>query len=187
MTRSLIVLVPADQLHSSGGDREIYSHTRLCEELRSEFDGTVDVRVDHQDSDDPNAILLLLREEPSEWMRSLPGEARAKLFSRTLVLLAYRAPEILEVLERFGLAGGVEYRRYTLWQSRPPTSDVGYRVAGVRSVVERLNGECAKEPFATAKYCFYQTQTSRTLPAALAEYCTALAEASNLNSPTFGE
>ena len=186
MIRSLVVLVPEDQFGSAAVHGEFHEHTRLCEELRREYKGPVETRVDRQDSDDSEAILLLLQDEPSKWMRLLAPSGRRALLSRTLVLRSRFAPGMLDMLEEFGLAGGVENRRYAIWKSQPER-DSGYGIAGLRDVVVRLNGECAEAPFATARYCFYQTQKSRTLPAALAEYCTALAEASNLNPPTFGE
>lgn len=174
MIGSIRILIPEELLTPSGD--EMFEYSRFADELRRYFSGRVEVRPDRAENVDEEAILLLFRSEPSRWMVEHPSHSSTRILSRTLLMLAPRAPGLLNVLEHHGLAGGVETARYLHWVSSPHL-DTGYGVAGLRRVVTQICGECAERPFATDHYCIFQSAKSTGLPQAVAEYCSQLGEA----------
>ena len=172
--RPSVLLVPKEVLSSASKDA-LAVHERFAEELRVHASGTVTIREDSPQSDPGDAFLLLPSSGPSHWMSSLPDAARRSTLARVLLLHCHRAPGMLETLENEHVAGGVEHLRFTTWELRPER-DSGYGVAGLRTVVGRLGGECAEAPFASARYCIYESRKATSLPHAIAEYLSALSD-----------
>lgn len=172
--RPSILLVPK-QVPSSAPKPSRSIHERLVEELGRYTSEAVAIREDTPLSDTGDVFLLVPSNAPSDWMRSLPDDARRSTLARVMLLQCHRAPRMFDTLESERLAGGVEYLRFTTWERRPE-HDSGYGVAGLRDVVPRLGGECAEEPFASPHYCIYKSRTARSLPQAIAEYLSALSD-----------
>jgi hypothetical protein len=102
ISHAVTILVPAEIF---GRQPELFAQSRLAEELRRAGCSMVTIKVDERGSVDAGALLLGLRSEPSPWMVALTAPEREQVVARTFLLLGERAPGILDVLERHGLAG----------------------------------------------------------------------------------
>jgi len=171
MSMSIIVLRPTNPL-SRAPNADLFSHARFAEELRANG-ATVDVREDAPSSDDGKGFLLVFSSEPPSWVLSLPDELRLATLERVVLLHCYRAPAMLDNLEEWEVAAGIEDLTYQLWES-PTNGGTGYGIAGRREAVAAISGKMASAVFTSEHYCIYGSSTSHSLSQALVEYLAAL-------------
>lgn len=173
MSASIILLLSTDSLAREQASCESYS--RFADELRGHSGWRVELLAQSAGSDDGVSFLLVFGREPPDWILSMAPDERDRTLERVVLVRCARAPSVLEDLERWGVAAGIETLTYHLWES-PQNGTTGYGIAGLREVVKRIGGECAPEPFSSERYCIYGSTKSSTLTQALAEYLSAVAE-----------
>jgi hypothetical protein len=108
---------------------------------------------------------------PPAWILALPEDQRERVLARTFLLGCRRAPGMLQDLEQHRVAGGIEGTTVWLWNTGRHQGSYG--IAARRDVVPHLGAQCADEPFASQRYCFYRGATG-TLPEALLSYLRML-------------
>jgi hypothetical protein len=158
---------------SGSAESDYFEADRFAAELGQHLGVAVPVVEDAQDAVSPEGAILLFASEPSPWMCALEAPQRARLLSRVCLLQGQRAPAFLNDLAMHGLAGGVEAWLYRGWQMHPEKGN-GYGLVGLRSVVERLGGECAGGPFSSERYCVFDNPRARSLTDSLAQYLREL-------------
>ena len=171
MSMSIILLRPTNPL-SRAPNADLFSHARFANELRANG-AKVDVFEDAPSSDDGKAFLLVFSNEPPSWILSLPEELRLATLERVVLLHCDRAPTMLDNLEEWEVAAGIENLTYQLWES-PRNGGTGYGIAGRREAVTAIGGKVAAAAFTSEHYCIYGSSTSRSLSQALVEYLAAL-------------
>jgi len=152
--------------------RTFYDCARFADELGRYSGLQITVCGDGLHDVPADGFLLVYGDRPLPWMLAGDEAERSKLLQRVFLLQGQRAPGVLEVLEAHRLAGGIEAMRYMVWRQRPERES-GYGVVGLRSVVDRMGGVCAPEPFCSQRYCVFNEVRSQSLTQALAEYLKA--------------
>lgn len=117
-----------------------------------------------------NGTFVLLDETIDE--RDLIG-CDPSMSSRIVLLNAERAPGLLETLEQWRLAGGVETNRYRRWRYERDRES-GHGLFGLRAVATEMGATCAESGvFATERYSSIGSDACRDLPQLIARYVDA--------------
>jgi hypothetical protein len=107
---------------------------------------------------------------------SCPGEQRAELARRILDMDA-KWPGVYKLLEKYSLAGAVDFRRYSAW-SDDPEHESGSGLYGLIAVAERagMTYESGRE-FGSERYGLLACRDRcRDLPSLVIHYLTAYAD-----------
>jgi hypothetical protein len=169
MTRPIYILI----WNYSGSLDPDGSEARFASELRRHHP-RVEVRADLQASDGDDAFLVPASDSPSPWMLALSDEHRASTLRRVFLWHGPKSPNHFKVLERYGLAGGVDALRNFTWSSARDT-DSGFGVTGLRPVVEQVHGAVRPSPMTTSEhYAMYESPIATSLPQAIVEYLDVL-------------
>jgi hypothetical protein len=146
---------------------------RLASELSGYLGSEVSLVDDTERAVSSDAFVLLFDDQPSDWIMALDDEVRDRQLSRLFLLHGQRLPSLLDDLERYRLAGGIEAPLYMQWRSHPEKT-TGYGLAGLRSVADRLGARCMPRPFASERYCVLDQPNAHSTTEALASYLRAL-------------
>jgi hypothetical protein len=125
--------------------------------------------------------LLIVR--PTADFRTIASEMRpeaaAALPART-ILVDGRREELLETLEGYGLAGGIDAQRFLRWRTGGD-HDSGVGLLGLRSVADTMSSASLfSDPhLQTERYGYILGDRSRGLPGELLDYLDAYARRSD--------
>jgi hypothetical protein len=154
--------------HPATSSRELYGYDEFAKALASRSGRPVDVIEDRLCAASPRGLILLdATADLDRVFGECPPAEAADLPRRILLMNADRSA-VLNLLERYRLAGAVTQQRYWEWQHHPDRESGG-GVFGLKSVGQQLGAICSSL-YQGQNYCLLGSESAGNLPTFLVAY-----------------
>lgn len=120
-------------------------------------------------------VLLAARDHPGLTLQRCSDEQLAEVARRTLPVGVSRKG-LLDMLERFALAGAIESFALAEWEGTEPDAIGAWGLYGHKELAGSIGATC-QELYASARYCYLGSETHVGLAHLLADYLRTLAPA----------
>ncbi len=157
--------VPA---HPATSSRELYSYDEFAKALASRSGSEVDVMEERLCAASPRGLVLLdATSDLDRVLAECPPAAAAALPRRIFLMNADRSA-VLDLLERYQLAGAVTQQRYFDWLHHRDRESGG-GLFGLKTVGQQLAAVCSRA-FQSENYCLLGGEVPGDLPSFLVAY-----------------
>ena len=157
--------VPA---HRPASNRELNAYDEFARQLAMRTGGRVDILEDRLCAAPPSGIVLLDATADLDRVLSECPPADAAALPRRLLLMNADRSAVLDLLERYKLAGAVTQQRYFDWLHHRDRESGG-GLYGLKSVGQQLGAVCSRA-FESENYCLLGSGSPGDLPSFLVAY-----------------